>query len=144
MSGTPLSALDPKGSPTIEQTYGAMEKRLAAVRKTLNRPLTLGEKIIYGHLDDPTTKVERGQTYLKLRPDRVAMQVRPSPLNPSQPRAVFSNLTLLSPPPVVENRTPRPRWRCCSSSRPACPRRRCLPPSTATTSSPRRRAPSAT
>lgn len=76
MSGSPLSVLDPKGSPTIEQTYAAMEKRLSVVRKTLNRPLTLGEKIIYGHLDDPTTKVERGQTYLKLRPDRVAMQVR--------------------------------------------------------------------
>jgi aconitate hydratase len=44
------------------------------VRKTLNRPLTLSEKIVYGHLEDPTTKVVRGKTYLKLRPDRVAMQ----------------------------------------------------------------------
>jgi aconitate hydratase len=34
----------------------------------------LGEKVLYGHLDDPSTKVERGKTYLKLRPDRVAMQ----------------------------------------------------------------------
>lgn len=41
----------------------------------LNRPLTLSEKIIYGHLDDPAKQeIERGKTYLRLRPDRVAMQ----------------------------------------------------------------------
>lgn len=33
MSGTPLSVLDPKGSPTIEQTYEKMEKNLH-VRET--------------------------------------------------------------------------------------------------------------
>lgn len=71
----PLSVLDPKGSPTIDQTYEKMEKNLFTVRKTLNnKPLTLAEKIIYGHLDDATQVPVRGQTYLKLRPDRVAMQ----------------------------------------------------------------------
>uniref|UniRef100_A0A2K6TZX2 Aconitate hydratase, mitochondrial n=1 Tax=Saimiri boliviensis boliviensis TaxID=39432 RepID=A0A2K6TZX2_SAIBB len=41
----------------------------------LNRPLTLSEKIVYGHLDDPAgQEIERGKTYLRLRPDRVAMQ----------------------------------------------------------------------
>ena len=40
----------------------------------LNRPLTLAEKILYGHLDDASTKPVPGETYLKLRPDRVAMQ----------------------------------------------------------------------
>lgn len=41
----------------------------------LNRPLTLAEKIIYSHLDDPHgQKIERGVSYLNLRPDRVAMQ----------------------------------------------------------------------
>lgn len=74
MASTPLSVLDPKGSPTIEATYAKMDSRLKVVRKTLNRPLTLAEKILYAHLDDPTTKVVRGQTYLQLRPDRVAMQ----------------------------------------------------------------------
>ena len=39
-----------------------------------SEPLTLAEKILYGHLDDATTKPVRGVTYLKLRPDRVAMQ----------------------------------------------------------------------
>jgi len=74
LAGTPLSVLDPKGSPTIEETYAKMASRLQVVRKTLNRPLTLAEKILFAHLDDPTTKVTRGETYLKLRPDRVAMQ----------------------------------------------------------------------
>ena len=41
----------------------------------LNRPLTLSEKILYGHLDDPKNQaITRGESYLKLRPDRVAMQ----------------------------------------------------------------------
>lgn len=41
----------------------------------LNRPLTLSEKIVYGHLDDPhNQEIDRGRTYLRLRPDRVAMQ----------------------------------------------------------------------
>ena len=32
---------------------------------------------MYGHLDDPTSSdMVRGETYLRLRPDRVAMQVR--------------------------------------------------------------------
>lgn len=41
----------------------------------LNRPLTLSEKIVYGHLDDPVgQEITRGRSYLRLRPDRVAMQ----------------------------------------------------------------------
>lgn len=45
------------------------------VRRRLNRPLTFAEKVVYGHLDDPETQeIERGVSYLKLRPDRVAMQ----------------------------------------------------------------------
>ena len=48
---------------------------MQAVRKVLNRPLTLSEKIVYGHLVDPSGPAPvRGKTYLKLRPDRVAMQ----------------------------------------------------------------------
>src|SRR5689334_10540989 len=41
----------------------------------LNKPLTLAEKIVYSHLDDPHGQdIERGKSYLKLRPDRVALQ----------------------------------------------------------------------
>ncbi|GBF87346.1 aconitate hydratase [Raphidocelis subcapitata] len=59
----------------LEACYEAMAKRLEVVRKRLSRPLTLAEKVVYGHLDDPeTAEIERGVSYLKLRPDRVAMQ----------------------------------------------------------------------
>nr|XP_020143303.1 aconitate hydratase, mitochondrial [Microcebus murinus] len=55
--------------------YDLLEKNINIIRKRLNRPLTLAEKIVYGHLDDPANQeVERGKTYLRLRPDRVAMQ----------------------------------------------------------------------
>ena len=34
-------------------------------------------QILYSHLDDPAgQEIVRGQSYLRLRPDRVAMQVR--------------------------------------------------------------------
>jgi aconitate hydratase len=51
-----------------------MAENLKSVRKNLNRPLTLAEKIVYGHLDDANQSIVRGTTYLKLRPDRIAMQ----------------------------------------------------------------------
>lgn len=41
----------------------------------LKKPLTLAEKILYSHLDEPAVQeIERGKSYLRLRPDRVAMQ----------------------------------------------------------------------
>ncbi|XP_063164362.1 aconitate hydratase, mitochondrial [Candoia aspera] len=55
--------------------YEQLEKNVNIVQKRLDRPLTLSEKIVYGHLDDPVKQdIERGKTYLRLRPDRVAMQ----------------------------------------------------------------------
>ncbi|AEO67704.1 a8fafc3e-276e-47b8-9eb6-d2c251888b4b [Thermothielavioides terrestris] len=55
--------------------YKKMSENLAIVRSRLNRPLTFAEKILYSHLDDPHGQdIERGVSYLKLRPDRVAMQ----------------------------------------------------------------------
>lgn len=55
--------------------YKKMSENLAIVRKRLNRPLTYGEKILYSHLDDPEGQdIERGASYLRLRPDRVACQ----------------------------------------------------------------------
>jgi aconitate hydratase len=52
-----------------------MSENLAIVRGRLKRPLTYTEKIIYSHLDDPHgQEIERGVSYLKLRPDRVACQ----------------------------------------------------------------------
>ncbi|GLB41029.1 putative aconitase IPM isomerase family protein [Lyophyllum shimeji] len=55
--------------------YQRIEDNLAVIRDRLKRPLTLSEKILYGHLDDPHGQdIERGVSYLKLRPDRVACQ----------------------------------------------------------------------
>ncbi|GFR74171.1 aconitate hydratase, mitochondrial [Elysia marginata] len=55
--------------------YDKMEYNVKIVKDRLNRPLTLSEKILYGHLDDPKNQdIQRGESYLKLRPDRVAMQ----------------------------------------------------------------------
>jgi aconitate hydratase len=52
-----------------------MERNLEVIRSRLNRPLTLAEKVLLGHLDDPeTTELERGITYVLLRPDRVILQ----------------------------------------------------------------------
>ncbi|KAJ4404055.1 Aconitate hydratase mitochondrial [Didymella pomorum] len=55
--------------------YKKMSENLKIVRGRLNRPLALAEKILYSHLDDPHNQdIERGSSYLKLRPDRVACQ----------------------------------------------------------------------
>ncbi|KDN39077.1 putative aconitase [Tilletiaria anomala UBC 951] len=55
--------------------YKRIEDNLKVVRQRLNRPLTMSEKIVYGHLDNPQEQIiERGSSYLKLRPDRVACQ----------------------------------------------------------------------
>ncbi|MBC8209293.1 MAG: aconitate hydratase [Desulfobulbaceae bacterium] len=59
----------------IEAVYQKMETNLAVIRQRLGRPLTYGEKIIYGHLDAPeTTELEAGTSYIKTRPDRIALQ----------------------------------------------------------------------
>ncbi|KAJ3089256.1 Aconitate hydratase mitochondrial [Quaeritorhiza haematococci] len=55
--------------------YQRIENNLKVVRDRLQRPLTLSEKIVYGHLDDAKNQdIVRGKSYLKLRPDRVACQ----------------------------------------------------------------------
>jgi aconitate hydratase len=59
----------------VERTYAALARRLESVRRRLGRPLTYAEKVLLGHLDDPAgQELEPGQSYLLLRPDRVAMQ----------------------------------------------------------------------
>jgi aconitate hydratase len=48
---------------------------VATGRRRLGRSLTLAEKILINHLDDPETQeLERAKSYADLRPDRVAMQ----------------------------------------------------------------------
>jgi len=55
--------------------YEKLVSNLEVVKGRLGRPMTLSEKILYSHLDDPAGQdIERGTSYLRLRPDRVAMQ----------------------------------------------------------------------
>jgi len=55
--------------------YQRMERNLQVVRGRLRKPLTLADKVLLGHLDDPENQeLEPGKSYLQLRPDRVVFQ----------------------------------------------------------------------
>lgn len=65
----------------MRQIYKTLEQKVSAVRARLGRPLTLADKILFGHLDDPGDQEQhqdqpliRGKSYLALRPDRVVFQ----------------------------------------------------------------------
>lgn len=64
-----------KFDSTTYLPYEKLQSNIDIVKKRLNRPLTLSEKVLYSHLDDPKgQEIIRGTSYLRLRPDRVAMQ----------------------------------------------------------------------
>lgn len=60
----------------IKKLYASFGSRIDAARKTVGKPLTLTEKILYAHLwqGDATVSYERGKSYVDFAPDRVAMQ----------------------------------------------------------------------
>ena len=59
----------------VSDAYNRIRKNLKIIRKRVNLPLTLAEKILYGHLQDPEAQdLTRGKSFLLLFPDRVAMQ----------------------------------------------------------------------
>ena len=60
----------------ILSVYARLDGRVAAARRVLGRPMTLAEKILYGHLWEgaPTRAYARGKDYVDFAPDRVAMQ----------------------------------------------------------------------
>ena len=60
----------------IKKVYQDLPAKIEAARKTLQRPLTLTEKILYTHLhqENPLQNYERGSSYVDFAPDRVAMQ----------------------------------------------------------------------
>ncbi|XP_037024648.1 probable aconitate hydratase, mitochondrial isoform X1 [Bradysia coprophila] len=59
----------------VYMPYEKLAGNIDQVKKRLNRPLTLSEKVLYSHLDKPSEQdIVRGESYLRLRPDRVAMQ----------------------------------------------------------------------
>ena len=58
-----------------QRVYDGMERNLQIVRDRLRRPMSLAEKIIFSHLDDPHgQQMVPGETYVQLRPDRVILQ----------------------------------------------------------------------
>jgi len=66
---------------SVTPPYTKLVSNLKTVKRVLdNEPLTLAEKILYSHLTDVEESLAagkgniRGQSYLKLSPDRVAMQ----------------------------------------------------------------------
>ncbi len=59
----------------VRAAYEKIARNLTVVRRRLGRPMTLAEKIVFGHLDQPETQdLTAGKSYLLTRPDRVAMQ----------------------------------------------------------------------
>jgi aconitate hydratase len=59
----------------VTSVYERMDRTLSAVRQRLGRPMGLAEKVLLAHLDDPSsTDLERGKSYVQLRPDRVILQ----------------------------------------------------------------------
>ncbi|MDR3628875.1 MAG: aconitate hydratase [Desulfocapsaceae bacterium] len=59
----------------IERAYRKMETNIGLVRSRLGRPLTYAEKVLYGHLDNAAqADLSPGTSYIKTRPDRIALQ----------------------------------------------------------------------
>ncbi|RHJ91723.1 aconitate hydratase [Parabacteroides bouchesdurhonensis] len=60
----------------LENFYSKFPKRVDNARKSIGRPMTLSEKILYAHLydEDNIRLFKRGEDYVNFRPDRVAMQ----------------------------------------------------------------------
>ncbi|KAJ7130100.1 aconitase family-domain-containing protein [Mycena crocata] len=68
-----------KNCTSITPPYPVLIENLSQVRKHIRHKLTLAEKILYSHLSEPGKSLGnggkiRGQAYLQLRPERVAMQ----------------------------------------------------------------------
>jgi aconitate hydratase len=59
----------------VNAVYEKLEKNISKFRNVVNRPLTLSEKILVGHLFEFDGKEHtRGKSYVFLKPDRVALQ----------------------------------------------------------------------
>ena len=60
----------------VQNIYSKLEKNVLVFKKTLNRDLTLSEKIFAGHLEEKFLSkiLAEGTEYVFLRPDRVALQ----------------------------------------------------------------------
>jgi len=61
---------------TVAERYKRLAQNYEQVRKMYDKPLTYAQKVVYSHLDDlsDVKSIVPGNSYLKLRPDHVAMQ----------------------------------------------------------------------
>ncbi len=61
---------------SVQNSYQKLSRGISHARQILGRPLTLTEKILYGHLYDagPDKPYRKGHDYVNFQPDRVAMQ----------------------------------------------------------------------
>ncbi|KAJ7630684.1 aconitate hydratase [Roridomyces roridus] len=81
LGGRSFATLVPleKNCASLTPPYSALIENLSRVRRHVKHKLTLSEKILFSHLSDPDKVLGdgakiRGQAYLQLRPERVAMQ----------------------------------------------------------------------
>ena len=59
----------------VAAAYARLAESVAVARRRLDRPLTLAEKIFFGHFVDPQNQpLGRGEDHAELEPDRVALQ----------------------------------------------------------------------
>ena len=60
----------------IRKVYASLPEKINQAKKTLQRPLTLTEKILFAHLSPgvPVSDYIRATDYIDFAPDRVAMQ----------------------------------------------------------------------
>ena len=59
----------------VAAAYARLAESVAIARRRLDRPLTLAEKIFFGHFVDPQNQpLGRGEDHAELEPDRVALQ----------------------------------------------------------------------
>ncbi|MDX1595641.1 MAG: aconitate hydratase [Nitrosopumilaceae archaeon] len=59
----------------VSDVYQKSRENIEKYRKIVNKPLTLAEKILVGHLQNVEEKnLDEGKNYVFLRPDRVALQ----------------------------------------------------------------------
>ena len=60
----------------VSNVYQKLEQNIAKYRKTVDKPLTLSEKILAGHLEESFLDkiLDNGMNYVLLQPDRVALQ----------------------------------------------------------------------
>ena len=59
----------------IKSFYDSLDEKIHNIKKSIDKPLTLTEKILYSHLDRSSNdNLVRGKSYANFLPDRIAMQ----------------------------------------------------------------------